>query len=82
MRRKEKNYFIENYELYRKFFWGKPLRCLSTIDAETMLVEVHAGACGEHQGGRKLYHSLIENGYYWPTMKEDSLKFSKKYVPC
>ena len=46
---------IPSKMLYRKSFNGVLLRCLSQQEAEETLKEVHAGLCGAHQAGPKLY---------------------------
>jgi hypothetical protein len=43
---------------------------------------VHAGVCGAHQSGPKLHYQLKHLGYYWPTMFDDSMKFTKKCHQC
>ena len=47
-----------------------------------MIKEVHAGECAEHQGKKKLYRCLLQMGYYWPTMKKDTVEFVKKCHSC
>ena len=44
--------------------------------------EAHAGECGEHQGKKQLYHHLLTLGYYWPTMKKDTVDFVKTCHTC
>jgi hypothetical protein len=43
---------------------------------------VHAGVCGAHQSGPKLHYQLKHLGYYWPTMFDDAMKFTKKCHQC
>ena len=68
--------------LYRKSFNGVLLRCLSQQEAEETLKEVHAGLCGAHQAGPKLYDQIKRLGYYWPTMVADAMKFAKCCQQC
>ena len=42
-------YFVEGGILFRKGFNGEPLRCLGTLEAQSVMQEVHAGECGDHQ---------------------------------
>jgi ribonuclease HI len=70
-------YFVEGGTLFRKGFHGKPLRCLSLSESQMVMKETHAGACGEHQGKKRLYQCLLTLGYYWPTMKKDAADFVK-----
>ncbi|XXG47788.1 hypothetical protein AAC387_Pa02g2368 [Persea americana] len=68
--------------LYRKSFNGVLLRCLSQQEAEETLKEVHAGLCGAHQAGPKLYDQIKRLGYYWPTMVADAIQFAKRCQQC
>ncbi|KAJ8635698.1 hypothetical protein MRB53_009965 [Persea americana] len=52
--------------LYRKSFNGVLLRCLSQQEAEETLKEVHAGLCGAHQAGPKLYDHIKRLAISWP----------------
>ena len=45
-------YFVEGGILFKKGFNGEPLRCLGTSEAQSVMQEVHAGECGDHQGKR------------------------------
>ncbi|KAK3018400.1 hypothetical protein RJ639_003855 [Escallonia herrerae] len=44
--------------------------------------EVHEGICGQHLGGRSLAHKILRQGYYWPGMQKDVIKFAKKCDRC
>ena len=44
-------YCKTNGKLYHRAFSQPLLRCLAPLEAETILVEVHEGICGEHIGG-------------------------------
>ncbi|KAJ8644665.1 hypothetical protein MRB53_006413 [Persea americana] len=68
--------------LYRKSFNGVLLHCLSQQEAEETLKEVHAGLCGAHQSGRKLYDQIKRLGYYWLTMVADAVQFAKRCQQC
>ena len=73
---------IPSKMLYRKSFNGVLLRCLSQQEAEETLKEVHAGLCGAHQAGPKLYDQIKRLGYYWPTMVADTMQFAKRCQQC
>ncbi|XXG41995.1 hypothetical protein AAC387_Pa01g2354 [Persea americana] len=73
---------IPSKMLYRKSFNGVLLRCLSQQEAEESLKEVHAGLCGAHQAGPKLYDQIKRLGYYWPTMVADAIQFAKHCQQC
>ena len=82
LKRLAMHYFLHNMVLFKKGYDGDPLRCLGLKEAREMIKEVHSRECGEHQGKKKLYESLLQMGYYWPTMKKDTTEFVKKCHSC
>ena len=50
LKRMATRYFMEGGILFRKGFNKEPLRCLGTLEAQSIMQEVHAGECGNHQG--------------------------------
>ena len=68
--------------LFKKGYDRDPLRCLGYEEASEMIKEVHVRECGEHQGKKNLYRCLLQIGYYWPTMKRDTIEFVKKCHSC
>ena len=82
LRRLATRYFVEGGILFRKGFNGEPLRCLRTPEAQSVIQEVHAGECGDHQGKRQLLQQLLNLGYFWPTMKQDLAECVKTFHTC
>ena len=68
--------------LYRRSFGGPYLRCLDSTEAQYVLAKLHEGICSNHTGGRSLAHNAHSQGYYWPTMKQDSKAYVKKCDRC
>ncbi|CAM8886700.1 unnamed protein product [Rhodiola kirilowii] len=68
--------------LYRRSFLEQWLRCLSEEEAVEVMQEAHAGICGAHQSGPKLYDRVKRMGYYWPTVVQDCIDFAKKCNAC
>ncbi|CAM8893133.1 unnamed protein product [Rhodiola kirilowii] len=68
--------------LYRRSFLGQWLRCLSEEEAGEVMQVAHAGICGAHQSGLKLYDRVKRMGYYWPTVVQDCTDFAKKCNAC
>ncbi|KAK3009129.1 hypothetical protein RJ639_013704 [Escallonia herrerae] len=58
------------------------LKCLTPKEADYALQEVHEGICGQHLGGRNLAHKILRQGYYWPGMQRDAIKFTKRCDQC
>ena len=68
--------------LYKRSFGGPYLKCLDSTEAQYVLAKLHEGICSNHTGGRSLAHSAHSQGYYWPTMKQDSKAYVKKCDRC
>lgn len=47
-----------------------------------ILSELHEGVCGGHPGARSLFERVINQGYYWPTLRRDAQDFVKKCHNC
>ena len=68
--------------LYLRSFSGPYLRYLPRDEVELVVEQVHQGLCGTHIGGRTLCHWIVTQGYYWPTMKQESEAFVRKCDVC
>ena len=64
-------YCISQEKMYRRYFSGPYLRCVTPREAARILVELHEGDCGSHSSGRSLVLRARRAGYYWPTMAAD-----------
>ena len=82
LKRMVTRYIVEGGILFPKGFNGEPLRCLGTPEAQSIMQEVHAGECGNHQGKKQLLQQLLSLGYFWPTMKQDIAKHVKTCDTC
>ena len=54
LKRMATRYFVERGVLFQKVFNGEPLKCLETPEAQSVMQEVHASECGDHQGKKRL----------------------------
>ena len=75
-------YIIVGSTLFRRGFNGELLRCLTDEEAYKVVREAHSGACGGHVNGPMLAKKILRQGYYWPTMEEDCVKFVRHYEKC
>ena len=82
IRHRAARYTLQNEILLHKSFTLPYLRCLHPKEAHRVLDEIHQGACGNHPKGRSLAYKAMRQGYYWPTMKVDAIKFSKRCDKC
>ncbi|KAL5560630.1 hypothetical protein UlMin_036841 [Ulmus minor] len=76
------HYFLEKGKLYKKGFSSPSLLCLDEDRGKFTLEEVHARVYGNHSSGRTLAHRILRQGYYWPTIQDDSLDFVRKCDKC
>jgi ribonuclease HI len=68
--------------LYIRGYSHPLLKCLSAPEAHYVLREIHEGVCGNHSGGRMLALKAVRDGYYWPTMTQDSMEFVRSCDKC
>ncbi|KAJ1404544.1 hypothetical protein SESBI_26529 [Sesbania bispinosa] len=82
LRKKAQRYFLQGGELFKESLTGGILRCLGKEEQEKVMGEVHGGVCGRHQGGMSLWAELIRMGYFWPSMKEDTMDLLEYASQC
>nr|KYP62827.1 Gypsy retrotransposon integrase-like protein 1 [Cajanus cajan] len=82
LRTQAARYTMVGGELYRRGFSVPLLKCVDTEQADYILREMHEGICGFHSGGRTLATKVLRAGYYWPTLRDDCLKFVKHCASC
>ncbi|KAJ9564818.1 hypothetical protein OSB04_000784 [Centaurea solstitialis] len=75
-RSKASRYTIFEDQLYRRSTTGLLLRCVTNkTQIDRILQEMHDGECGNHAGGRSLANRISRQGYYWPTLREDAIRY-------
>uniref|UniRef100_A0A2N9GBG3 RNA-directed DNA polymerase n=1 Tax=Fagus sylvatica TaxID=28930 RepID=A0A2N9GBG3_FAGSY len=72
----------EEGQLYRRSFTGPYLLCVHPDKVKDFLFEIHEGICGSHTGGRSLAHRALSQGYWWPYMQADALKYVQECDKC
>ena len=82
LRTRAARYCIYDDKLYKRGFSAPLLRCIDGLDCQVVLNEIHAGHCGNHAGGLSLAQKALRQGYYWPTMKKDSIEMVKRCDKC
>ena len=82
LRYKAARYVDYEGSLYKRGFNQPLLKCIGGEECNYILREVHEGICGNHSGGNSLAQKILRQGYYWPTLKEDALKFAKACDKC
>ncbi|XP_078158896.1 uncharacterized protein LOC144554452 [Carex rostrata] len=66
-------YSIFNNYLYKRGYVRPWLKCIPEDDAKRILLDIHEGFCGSHQGAKTLAKRAIRAGFYWPTMQQDAV---------
>jgi hypothetical protein len=68
--------------LYKRGFSLPYLRCLTPIEAEYVIREIHEGICGNHSRAQSLSKKVIRAGYYWPSIQTDSNQLVQHCDKC
>ncbi|KAL2517102.1 Transposon Ty3-I Gag-Pol polyprotein [Abeliophyllum distichum] len=75
-------YTLIDEVLFKKGFSIQLLMCLREDKARYALNEVHEGVSCNCTGGQSLAHKILRQGYFWPSLKKDSIKFVQKCDKC
>jgi hypothetical protein len=74
MQQRAKSYQVIEDELYKTSATGPLLRCLSKDEGSELLVQTHSGIYKGHIGSRALAAKVLRQGFYWPSIIDDTLK--------
>jgi len=67
MRKKVSQFVLVCDDLYKRGYSTLLLKCVSKVEVEYILKELHHGACGLHSGARTLATRVLRAGYYSPS---------------
>ncbi|XP_056688394.1 uncharacterized protein [Spinacia oleracea] len=79
---KASRYVILQGILFKRSANGMLMRCAEKTEWERLQKQYHEGECGGYEGGRSLSTRIKRNGYYWPTMLEDAMRYVAKCDQC
>ena len=83
VKRKALGYWLSKKgSLYKRSFLGPYLLCVHPDLVDNLLYEIHEGICGSHTGGRSLAHRTMSQGYWWPYMQSDFVRYVKACDKC
>ena len=83
IKRKAPRYWVSKEgSLYRRSFIGLYLLCVHPEMVKKFLFEIHEGICRSHTRGRSLAHRAISQGYWWPYMQANALKYVQVCDKC
>ncbi|XP_068475077.1 uncharacterized protein [Phaseolus vulgaris] len=80
MRKKASRFVLVGDDLYKRGYSTSLLKCVSKIEAEYILKELHHGACGLHSGAQTMATRVLRVGYYWPTLRAECADFGMNIV--
>ena len=63
---------IINGELHHCSVTGAFQRCISPVEGQEILHEIHEGDCGHHARSKSLVAKAFRHGFYWLTAHADA----------
>ena len=77
----------------KKYFWDEPYlymscddvlihRCVPEDEMLSVFEACHSSSVGGHHSGIRTAHKILQCGYYFPTIHQDSHEFSKACDRC
>jgi hypothetical protein len=68
--------------LYRVYSDGLLRRCVPTEEATKIIDRCHASPYGGHYGTYRTHAKIWQNGFFWPTMYQDTKEFVRRCARC
>lgn len=75
------HYIVVEGSLIRPFV-APLLRCLDFPESDYCILKVHEGIYKIHASIEVLAYKILSQGYYWPTIRHDCLKYVKTFMKC
>jgi len=75
-------YTLVDEMLFRHGFTHPIMTCVSGDECTRIMSELHEGICGSHVGGRSLASKVVRAGFYWPTVREDCVRYAQRCKQC
>jgi len=82
IKRNSARYTLVDGVLFRHGFTQPILTCVSGDECTRIMSELHEGICGSHVGGRSLASKVIRAGFYWPSVREDCVRYAQRCKQC
>jgi len=61
-------------DLYRRGYSRPLLKCITKEQTKCILREIHERAYRNYLGGRMMVAKVLRAGYFWPTVKSESVQ--------
>jgi len=78
VKKNSSRYTLIHGNLFRYGFTHPTLICVSGEQCTCIMAKIHEGICGSHIGGRALSSKAVRARYYWPTMREDCMRYAQQ----
>jgi len=78
VKRNAARYTLVDGILFRHGFTHPILTCVSGDECTRIMAELHGGICGSHVGGRSLASKVIRAWFFWPTVREDCVRYAQR----
>ena len=75
-------YTLMDGALFRHGFTHPILTCVSGDECTRIMAELHEEICGSHVGGRSLASKVVRAGFYWPTVRQDCVRYAQRCNQC
>ena len=82
LRLRATHYTMYDDRLYKRGFSTPILKCVDLEEGNYMLQEIHERIYDNHAGGQSLAYKALRQGYFWLTMKTDTMDFARKCDKC
>jgi len=82
IKRNSARYTLVDGALFRHEFTHLILTCVSGDECMRIMSELHEGICGSHVGERSLASKVVHAGFYWPTVREDCVRYAQWCKQC
>ncbi|XP_022030759.1 uncharacterized protein LOC110931682 [Helianthus annuus] len=79
---KARQYVLQGETLYKKGYLAPLLRCVGPEQREYLIKEIHEGICEAHFGARSVVAQLMNLGYFWLSMHQDTSEQLRKCDAC
>jgi len=82
IKRNSAKYTLVDGKLFRHGFTHPSLVCVSGDQCTRIMAKLHEEICGSHVEGRSLASKAVHASYYWPTMREDCMRYAQQCKQC
>jgi hypothetical protein len=82
MQARTRPYMLIEGELFKQGVSSPLLKCLSRVEGQELMKEIHAGICGAHIRSRLLLGKVFRQGFYWLKATSNAVDLVQKCENC